>query len=339
MTYILSRKRQLVSVVLSVVFSFLLVAMVASAVTYIDTDSVGIGTSTPGAALGVKGGVLIDGFMTADYILATSTTASSLGGNLGLGTSTPGSRLGVKGLAVIDGGVWADYIVATSTSIAMGFGTSTPGAEFSVDGGALFGGGITISYLKSTSTVTSSFGGNLGIGATTSPGLLFELAGYGNVKGDFNIAGTSTLSSIIASSTVQVGTSTVTGAQLAVVGSGYFTGGLGVGAMASTSGSFIAKGSGLGLLVDGASGLVVIGTSTIPGRNNEGTTVDPDLTVSGSASSTAYFAAEGAGGSQIILKSTDGNTCVAITATAGGKVVGSQNEGVGLTVKVVGCPN
>lgn len=337
MTYILSRKKQLVSVVLSVVFSFLLVAMVASAVTYIDTDSVGIGTSTPGAALGVKGGALIDGFLVADYIRATSTTASSIGGNLGLASTTPGAMLAVKGFTIHDGGVWADYIVATSTSIAMGFGTSTPGAEFSVDGGALFGGGMTVSYLKSTSTVTSSFGGNLGIGATTSPGLMFGLEGYGNVKGDFNIAGTSTLSSIIATSTVNVGTSTPTvGAQLNVAGSGYLSSGLGVGAATTSTGGFIVKGSTLGFIVDGASNRVAIGTSTLPGDNPEGTNVAPDLTVSGSASSTVFLAAEGGGGSQIILKSTDGNRCVAIQSTAGTGAIGTAAT---LTVKIVGCPD
>lgn len=337
MTHILSHKKQLVSIVLSVVLSFLLVSMIASAVTYIDTDSVGIATDTPGAALGVKGGVLVDGFVRADYLWATSTTASHIGGNLGLASATPGAMLAVKGLAIVDGGVWADYIVATSTSVAMGFGTSTPGTEFAVDGLGYFGGGLITSYLRATSTITSSFGGNLGI-ASTSPSLRLAVEGFGAVKGDWNVAGTTTLSSIIATSTVQVGTSTVEGAQLSVVGSGYLTGGLGVGTTASSSGSFITKGTGIGLLVDGASGAVAIGTSTIPGLNNEGTVSDSSLTVNAAATSTLFIASE-TGGSQIILKSTDGNTCVSITATAGGKVIGSQAEGVGLTVKVVGCPN
>lgn len=296
MTYILSNKKQLVSIVLSVVLSFLFISMIASAVTYINTASVGIATATPGA------------------------------------------MLAVQGRAIIDGGVWTDYITATSTSVAMGFGTTSPGAEFAVDGGALFGGGMTVSYLKSTSTVTSSFGGNLGIGAaTTSPGLMFEVAGYGNVKGDFNIAGTSTLSSLIATSTVQIGTSTVTGAQLSVSGSGYLTGGLGVGATASSSGSFIAKGSlGLGLLVDGASGAVAIGTTTIPGRNDQGTAFSPSLTVSAAATSTMFLASEGSAGGQIILKATNGNMCVSITYTA--TVAVDASNPPGLTVKVIGCP-
>ncbi|GEM_PF-3066389 len=340
MTYILSHKKQLVSIALSVVLSFLFISMIASAVTYINTASVGIGTSTPGAALGVKGGALVDGFLRADYIWATSTTASSIGGNLGLASTTPGAMLAVKGLALVDGGVWADYVVATSTSIAMGFGTSTPGAEFSVDGGALFGGGVTVSYLKSTSTVTSSFGGNLGIGATTSPGLMLGVEGYGVVKGDWNVAGTTTVSSVIATSTVNIGTSSPTvGAQLNVAGSGYFSSGLGVGAATTSSGGFIVKGSTIGFLVDGTSNRVAIGTTTFPGANPENSALAPDFIVSGAASSTVYIAAEGAGGSQIILKSTDGNGCVAISAAAGGKVIGSQNEGIGLTVKVVGCPD
>ncbi|TSC82535.1 MAG: hypothetical protein G01um101419_541 [Parcubacteria group bacterium Gr01-1014_19] len=67
----------------------MLVAGVAQAVTYVDADSVGIATSSPGAALGVKGAGIFEGFVSADYFVSTSTHASWVSGNFHIATITP----------------------------------------------------------------------------------------------------------------------------------------------------------------------------------------------------------------------------------------------------------
>ncbi|MEK7654392.1 MAG: hypothetical protein AAB345_03925 [Patescibacteria group bacterium] len=72
-----------------VTISIILAVSVAQAVTYIDTDSVGIATATPGAALGVKGAGIFDGFVSADYFTSTSTHASWVMGNYHIATITP----------------------------------------------------------------------------------------------------------------------------------------------------------------------------------------------------------------------------------------------------------
>lgn len=174
MISILSNKRQAFTFVVSVVLSILLVASVSFGTTYIDTDSVGIATATPGAALGVKGQGIFEGFVSADYYTSTSTADSWLLGDLGLGTTTPGTRLGVldnadiAGILTVEDHLKTSSLIATSTTAtstfsggatvadstgAFGVGTATPAVSSSlgVAGDAYFGAGAT-----TTVTITSN---------------------------------------------------------------------------------------------------------------------------------------------------------------------------------------
>ena len=154
-------KQQFFSLAVSVLLSVFMVAVVTYGATMtISNTGLGSGTSTPGAALGVQGAAIIDGFTWTSAIVATSTSQHS-----GIGTTSPGLEFSVEGNVLVDGFVWAGSLVATSTSMASGFGTTTPGADFSVVGNALFDGGLTASFLNATSTTATSttrFGMNVG---------------------------------------------------------------------------------------------------------------------------------------------------------------------------------
>ncbi|MEK9185776.1 MAG: hypothetical protein AAB863_03305, partial [Patescibacteria group bacterium] len=142
---------------------------------------VGIGTSTPGAQLSVKGPGLFEGFVSADYFTSTSTNTSWLMGSMGFGTTTPGAKIGVRGAGIFDGFVSADYFTSTSTNTSwimgqMGFGTTTPGAKMGVRGAIIADGFVSGDYFTSTSTNTNWFNGALGLG-TTTPGARLSVAG------------------------------------------------------------------------------------------------------------------------------------------------------------------
>jgi len=82
MSFILSKGKQIATVVLAVLVSTFVVALIAQGTTYIDTDSVGVATDTPGAFLAADGGILGETIVAADnvktsYFIATSTTATS----------------------------------------------------------------------------------------------------------------------------------------------------------------------------------------------------------------------------------------------------------------------
>ena len=133
--YILSHKRHVLTFFVSVVLSVLLVAFYAVGASLIDTDSVGVGTTTVGAGLSVAEGMptilssnaYIYGQLKLPYLVSTSTTASSFGGPVGVGTTTPGTaRFGVNegwtsvlsGNAYVYGQLTVPYLVATSTANA-----------------------------------------------------------------------------------------------------------------------------------------------------------------------------------------------------------------------------
>jgi hypothetical protein len=281
MSFILSHKRQFLAFMLSVVLSVVLVALVVSGATYVDTDSVGIATSSPGAALGVKGAALVDGFLGATYLRATST----------------GSVIGPD---------------ATSTALSLAVG------------------------------------------------------GYGYVKGDWNVAGTTTLSSAIATSTLGVGTSTPE-AQFGLIGrmlvyndgaTSTFFGGIHVkdiGGLTTNSGLTVAGGelrsagrleilstatstfrggvniSADSLVIDYSTGNIGVATSSYPTIINSADTstgLRPRMVIGGGTASTSVFVAGGAEvGSAIILKDSDGNGCTMITVLNGALSSGD-----------VGCP-
>ncbi|MEN9647579.1 MAG: hypothetical protein RLY57_383, partial [Candidatus Parcubacteria bacterium] len=100
-------------------------------VTILDNGNLGIGTSTPAAALSVgSGNAIIDGFTKSSYFTATSTSATSTfaggltaasslyvlqNGNVGIGTTSPYVKLSVNGQ------VAARNFIATSTLFASDF--------------------------------------------------------------------------------------------------------------------------------------------------------------------------------------------------------------------------
>ncbi len=197
-------------VFVAAIFILAVVYSVFSASTLSGTQ-LGVGTSTPGAALSVRGGLLVAGGdvqilggpLNVGFILATSTTASSFVGSVGVGTTSPGATLSVRGGLLVAGGdaqilggpLNVGFILATSTTASsfvgnVGVGTTTPGATLSVRGEALIDGRLTTNFLTATSTTATSSiaygltvvtsGGTFGIG-TTTPGLNAEVGIVGDI--------------------------------------------------------------------------------------------------------------------------------------------------------------
>lgn len=307
MSFILSHKRQVLTFLISVVLSVFLVAFMAGAVTYIDTDSVGIATSTPGGALGVKGAAIIDGLVHADYFTSTSTNTSwLLGGNFGLGTTTPGAKLGVRGAGLFESFVAADYFTSTSTGTSwlqgpFGLGTTTPGAKAGVKGAGLFEGFVSADYFTSTSTNTSwLLGGNFGLG-TSTPGAKLGVRGAALVDG-FLLADyfTATSSGSVFAGWGDGATSTTYG--VGIGGFGSVKGNWNIDAT-STASSFIATST---LTVGSTTPNMTFGGSDVP------------FVVSVANASTTIFIAGGAEvGGAIILKDSDGQGCTMITVNDG----------------------
>ncbi len=199
----------------------------------------------------------------------------------------------------------------TISSGGVGSGTSTPGGAVGAKGAGIFEGLVHADYFTSTSSNTSwILGGNFGVG-TTTPGAKVAVRGSVLVD-DFVYMSSFTATSTTATSTVQFGLE-----------------------IATTS-----------LFVDGNSGAVTIGTSTVPNADVAGTlAVDPSFTVSGvgsayQATGTVYVAGGGTKGGQIILKSSDGEKCISImgatrTNDAGAEAMTAITL---LDVDVVECP-
>lgn len=168
--YVLSHKRQVVTFIVSVVLSVMLVALMAFGATTIDATSVGIGTSTPGGALGVKGAAFVDGFALANNFVATSSGSIFQWENNDATSTTYAVGVGgfgsVKGDWNIDATSSASSFVATNT---LSVGSSSPsGSEFSVVGHSVLGGDLNITGLLDVqSTGTSSINGGLEIESTT----------------------------------------------------------------------------------------------------------------------------------------------------------------------------
>ena len=170
--------------------------------------NLGLGTSTPGSALGVKGSGIFDGFVSANYFTSTSSLTSWIMGQMGIGSTTPGAQMGIKGGVLSEGFVSADYFTSTSTNTnwfngALGLGTTTPGSKLAVKGASIIEGFVSADYFTSTSTNSSWIFGNFGIG-TTTPGVAFDAKGSGSFKGGLYIQATTTTSSLIATSTLEV---------------------------------------------------------------------------------------------------------------------------------------
>lgn len=214
-------------------------------------------------------------------------------------------------LSVFMVGVITYGATITISSGGVGSGTSTPGGAIGAKGVGIFEGLVHADYFTSTSTNTSwILGGNFGIG-TTTPGAKVGVRG-GVLVDDFVYMSSFTATSTTATSTVRFGLQ-----------------------VATTS-----------LFVDGYSGAVTIGTSTVPNADVANTTaVDPAFTVSGvgsayNATGTVYIAGGGANGGQLIIKSSDGTHCVSILAVPTGVALdaSAQSAATLLTTKVVACP-
>lgn len=300
-------KQQFFASTVAVLLSVLTVAVVAYGASIIDTASVGSGTTTPGAALGVKGAIIAEDFVWGNAFIGTSTSQAS-----GLGTTSPGAEFAVSGGGLFEGGLTVSFLRATSSVISsvgsnFGAGTSTPGAGLGVKGAAIIEDFVHAGAFRSTSTDTSwIMGGSFGLG-TTTPGAKLAVRGSGLFDG------TVSASSIVATSTTATSTLRY-GMQIATT-----------------------------TTVDGQSGRWVIGSSTIPDADVAATTqsADPGLTISGvgstaNATGTLYITGgSDGGGGQIILRSVDGTRCIAVSASSAG---GALETGVSLTAEIVACP-
>lgn len=174
MSFVLSRGKQIIAVVLSIILSTLVVALIVQGVTYVDTDSVGIATATPGAAFGVKGEAIVEGFVSAGYYTSTSTSNSWLLANLGLGTTTPGTRLGVldaadiAGILTVEDHFKTSSLIATSTTATstIAFGLTVDTTSLVVDAGGN-GVGVGTSTLPASNNITASLAVGGGSASTT----------------------------------------------------------------------------------------------------------------------------------------------------------------------------
>lgn len=150
------------------------------------TGNLGIGTSTPGTALGVTGAGVFTGPLTFTWLNATSTIATS--------------TLSTGGLAV-----GTNQFIIQQTSGSVGIGTTTPSQLFSVHGNSyhsgtsFFGAAITatstlnvtgLTTLGNASTSALSITGNLYVnGFATTTGANGNIA----TAGTLGVTGASTL--------------------------------------------------------------------------------------------------------------------------------------------------
>ena len=110
------------------------------------------------------------------------------------------------------------------------------GASFG-DSGILSQGSVTVvGSTTASGFIAGLFGGSVGIGATSTPGAALGVNGSGVFKGGLYIQATTTTSSLIASSTLSVASSSpTTNTRLTVAGNAYISQGLSVGRTATTT--------------------------------------------------------------------------------------------------------
>ncbi|MBI2453953.1 MAG: hypothetical protein HYV54_00010 [Parcubacteria group bacterium] len=231
----------------------------------------------------------------------------------------------------------------TISNRGVGSGTSTPGAALGVSGAA-----IVEDFVWSSAFIATSTSQHSGIG-TSSPGVDFA------VEGNVIVDGFVWTSSLVATSTSMAsgfGTTTP-GADFSVVGNALFDGGLTASffnATSTTATSTLRFGITFATTtaVDGNSGRMAMGTTSVPNAGVMGRTSNPDpaLTISGvgnaaGATGTLYITGE-TGGGEIIMKSANGTRCVSIMANTNGLTMGGSgaNSGVAalLSAQIVPCP-
>ncbi len=156
MSFILSKGKQAATVVLAVLVSTFVVALIAQGTTYIDTDSVGVATDTPGAYLAADGGILGETIVAANnmktsFFIATSTTAtstlSSFGANLASTTIVidgSSGRMAIGTTSAPDGDIVAGMMVDPALTISGQGGATNGTGTLYVAGGVATGGQIIL---------------------------------------------------------------------------------------------------------------------------------------------------------------------------------------------------
>lgn len=145
-------KQKFLASFIAVFLSVFAVAVIAYGSSTMDTASVGVGTSTPGAALGVKGGAVISDFVYSSSLTATTTlTLTSV-------TATSSTRFGFT--------IASSSFNVSGVSGAVTIGTSTGPADADVANTHAVDPALTVSgvgsALNATGTVYIAGGGSNG---------------------------------------------------------------------------------------------------------------------------------------------------------------------------------
>lgn len=219
-------KRYFFTSVVSVLLSVLAVAVVSYGASLVDTNTVGVGTTTVGAAVGVRGAGIFDGFVSADYFTSTSTNPSWHLGRLGLGTTTPSPTVNADGgIAVEGGGLFGDFVLSSYLTATSTTATST----------------IRTGVIIASSTIGDVQSGAIAIGATsTSDG---DVAGTFSVDPSLSVFGVGSAAN--ATGTLYVSNSAATGGGQIILKSTDATGCVSI---TATRGTAIPQG-GVGLTV------------------------------------------------------------------------------------------
>ena len=218
----------------------------------------------------------------------------------------------------------AVYGASMMNTSSVGAGTSTPNYAVGAKGAGVFEGFVAANYFTSTSSLDSWLMGGLGLGTTTVSNAL-NADGSLAVHGSAIIGDTLTVSTIKSTSTTDV---IFGGAiQEREAATSTFIGGItaGTGGLTSTGGLRVDTGQAY------FDEFVGVGT----------TSPTSSLTVGvGTASTTVYVSGGPAVGSELILKSSNGEGCVAITVRRGSVPIGGSGSLETLvSAKVRACPN
>ncbi|TSC82317.1 MAG: outer membrane protein, partial [Parcubacteria group bacterium Gr01-1014_19] len=187
----------------------------------IDTDANGVfkcGSDASGSASAAGADTQVQfnsgGSFAANSGLAYSATNLLIGGDLSINGSDINLGNGISATSTFSGGYGK-----------LGLGSTSPFAQFSIEAinTDLYGVGsntpiflIGDSGSSSSLFVISGIDGSIGIG-TNTPGTKLDVGGFANIKGNLNIAATSTATSFNATGTISVGSSSPDSA-FAVVG-------------------------------------------------------------------------------------------------------------------------